>query len=60
MTLQHKLMEVNLSKTLTLLALTDLKSPKPLIFIALMFFKGVLPLTLILITEVDALTVLML
>ncbi len=39
MTLQGTLTEVNFTKTLTLIALTDLKCPKPLTLIALTFFE---------------------
>ena len=59
MTLQDTLTEVNLTKTLTLIALTDL-CPKQLTLIALTFSKGVVQLTLIALTEVALLTVLML
>ena len=53
MTLQDTLKEVNLTKTLTLIALMDLKFPT-----ALMFLKGVVPLTLIALKEVEVLSAL--
>ena len=48
-------MKVNLTKTLTLIALMDLKCHKPLSWIVLTFLKGVVLVTLIALTEVAVL-----
>ncbi len=58
MTLKDTLTEVSLTKTLTLIALMDLKCPIALTLIALTFLKGLLPLFLIALTEVGVLTAL--